>query len=109
MEVPEMGFRYSDSAEISFDATEQLYRIGSNSRIWSTLLNDFIPQNFCAEEILLRATEDCYVRLQHPNGARKFIQGGVAFSFKSKVTRLYITRVTANGTLYIDAEGNIVL
>lgn len=104
-----MGYRYSDSAVISFTVTEQLYEIGTNSRIWSHVAGDHIARKFRAEEVLLRATENCYVRFQRPDAPQKFIEAGVNFTFKKKITKLYIVRVTSDGTLYIDAEGNIVL
>lgn len=104
-----MSYNYSDSAVISFTAGEQLYEIGTNSKIWSHVAGDYTSQKFCAEEILLRATENCYVRFQHPDAPQKLIEAGINFTFKRKITKLYICRVTSDGTLYIDAEGNIVL
>ena len=104
-----MGHRYSDSVAVSFTVSEQLYEIGTNSKIWSHVAGGYTARKFCAEEILLRATENCYVRLQRPDAPQKLIEAGVNFTFKRKITKLYIVRVTSDGTLYIDAEGDIVL
>jgi len=92
---------YDDYKEIDFTDTEVSYTIGTAAHE----ANSELPESFVAKSILMRSTEDCYVRFNDKNNVQHKLKADTWYSFNIRTEKIYVVRVTTNGTLTIHAEG----
>jgi len=96
------GYDYDDYAELSFDATERSYAIGANQR---AIDPDYWPEEAVAQELLLYATEEVYIRFNKSNAVRHRLLANTFYAFRRKCSVIYYVQVAVAGTLYIWSEG----
>jgi len=94
------GYRYDDYYELDYTDEEVSYRIGTAARA-----ADPNVSLFKAHQIFLEPTTDCWVRFEGPNRVQHRLTGGARYEFMRECERIYVRRVTANGTLKIEAFG----
>ena len=58
-----------------------------------------------AQEILVYATADTYIRFNESSRVQTLLLAGNFFRFRRKCYRLYYVRSTANGSLHVWATG----
>ena len=90
--------RYLDNTSISFTSSQVEYRIGTD-----------LGTEFKSESLLFRCDQDCYVRFGGDASLQVKIVADTWFEFDKKATRIFVTRITTDGTLDVWAEGNIAV
>ncbi|MCK5644582.1 MAG: hypothetical protein KAJ19_27540 [Gammaproteobacteria bacterium] len=86
---------YIDYTSIAFTDTQNEYGFIDNS------------VEFVANEIMFLATQDCYIRFVANNSDQILIKANSYMTFSRKAKRVWIIRVSTNGTLEMWAEGNL--
>ena len=109
------GYNWDDFAEIPFTATEVAYLVGTNALASDPNLTTLYPAlarnpdtkkpGFTAHNVLLYATQDCYVRFNGPNRVQHRLLAGNFYQFNLKIHTIYVVRVTNDGVLYAHFEG----
>lgn len=100
------GYLYDDYTKVTVTIAEADYKIGADTYTLNTGAFKG-SKNFIAEEVLLLATQDCYVRFNKTNAIQHYVHANVYYRHKRKVGKIYHQRVTSDGYLEIWSEGNI--
>lgn len=88
-------YTLDDHTAISFTSTESSYIVGTDNE----------TGNFFAEETLFIPTQDVYIRFNTETAVQHYLLANTAYTFKRKISIIYVQRVSADGTLYCHFEG----
>ena len=107
------GYDADDSTTINFTATVQSYVIGTDAyaadptglATWARNPPVTGRPGFMAQEILLYCTTNCLVRFNGSTRVQHLLLANNFYTFYRKVHTVYAVRETADGILYVWAEG----
>ena len=119
---PVEGYDADDYVGLTVTATEQIYIIGTMAfandptTLVPMALHGITRENyptydqlddaiFLAQEILVYATADTYIRFNESSRVLTLLLAGNFYRFRRKCYRLYYVRSAANGTLHVWATG----
>lgn len=110
--TPVRSYLADDFAMIPFTDAETSYLIGTMafaadpSGLPELASNPDTGQpGFTAHEILLYATQDCYVRFNGSSRVQHRLFANTYYRFRRRTHTIYVQRVAADGILYLWAEG----
>jgi len=98
-----MGYSFDDAATLTITSANQEYKIGTNSKTRSREGRQFI-----SEELKLYCDQDFYLRIEKEDAPQHYCHAGAYHIFRRKCGKIFLQRVTTDGTLYLSAEGDLM-